>query len=57
MSKLSPLLSISFLPTFPRPINSESILVDPRMGEPALEMDRENSDEVSQIGTDVPYRY
>ena len=43
-------LTLHFLSSYiPSPINSESILVDPRMGEPALEMDRENSDEVSQI--------
>ena len=56
MSKLSPLLSISFLPSFPRPINSESILVDPRMGEPALEMEKLGRS-IANIGTDVPYRY
>ena len=35
--------------TFPSPINSEGIFVDPRMGEPDLEMDLENLDEESQI--------
>ena len=54
-------LTLHFLSSYiPSPINSESILVDPRMGElPWRWRDgsRKLGRSIANIGTDVPYRY